>query len=70
MKAKSICEECKNKLELTYQKLPFRFNKNTGEQLNTELLQHNEPCIYVKFRYGSTWDEILVKTCNQFKPII
>lgn len=63
---KSLCEDCANSLQLTYLSLPFKFDKNTGEQLNTELQEYNEHCIYLHFRYVSTWDEMAVKTCNRF----
>lgn len=65
----SLCEKCKNKLHLTYMELPFKFDSKTGVQLNTEIQEHYEPCIYLKFRYPSTWEEMLILTCDQYATI-
>lgn len=68
MKTKeSLCEKCVNKLHLKYLELPFKFDTRTGEQLNTEVQEHNEPCIYIHFRYGSTWEQMLIIECDKFK---
>lgn len=65
---KSLCESCKNKLHIKYLKLPFRFNKYTGEQTQGNAVEEYDcSCIYFNSNRESALDTMLILECNKYE---
>ena len=65
---KSLCELCKNKLHIKFLDLPFKFDRQTGEQIQgKEIKEYDTSCIYFNSSREGFFNRAIIIECNQYK---